>query len=123
MDVLIRLLIRSGCTDRALGLGCDSKIMCVLLLIPEELGLVPRVRVECPCRLAELWPQSWRFLLCVCNVHLSCQVPCARTRDEDNPQLFASVLCQGNSVLLWIKAFLRLLMLFCPHYLEYRSFK
>lgn len=37
-------------------------------------------------------------------------------------QVFSSVLCQGNSD-LWIKTFLRLLMLFCPHYLEYRPSK
>lgn len=123
MEVFIRLSVRSRCTDQALGLGHDSEIMCMLLLIPEDLGLIPGVRIECLCCLAELWLQSWWFLLCVSNMCLSCQVPCARTGDEDNPQLPASVLCQGNSVLLWIKAFLRLLMLFCPHYLEYRPFK
>jgi len=105
VEVLIRLWIRSRCADGALGLGRDSEIVCVLLLLPEELGLILRVTVERLCCLAEPWLQSPWFLLCVSITCLSCQVPCATTGDEDNPQLFASVLCQGNSGLLGSRLF------------------
>lgn len=111
MEVLTKLSMRSRGNDRALWLGCSSEIMRILLLIPEELVLVPRVRLSVCATLQSSGFRAGGF----CS--LSYQVPCIRTGDED------SGLCQGTSILLWIKAFLRLLMLFCPHYLEYRPFR
>lgn len=52
--------------DRGLGLGCDSEIMCMLLLLPEDLGLTPTVSEECRCHPTEQRLQSWWFHTPMC---------------------------------------------------------